>query len=282
MNMTVHPLTPAIGAELRGIDASQPIDAATAAAIRAALWRYQVIVLRGQNLDPQSQGAFAQLFGPLQKPRTLTHITGERDFMHVANRTVDGIQGVLPDGEMQFHVDQCYYERPSRATFLYAMEVPSKGGNTMFASAQAAYATLPADLQQRLAGLTALHVYDYDRNGTIKGAEPAPDAPQFVHPLVIRHPETGLPVLYVNRLMTHHIIGMPRAESDALLEKLYAHIERREMIYEHAWRPGDMVVWDNFATLHARTDFDPKERRVMRRFSVAGPRPEASAAQAAA
>jgi len=279
--MTVHPLTPTIGAELRGIDASRPIDAATAAAIPAALWRHQVILLRGQELDPKAQGAFAELFGPLQNPRTVPEITGKSNFMYVANRTVDGMKGMLPDGEMQFHADQCYYEFPSRATFLYAMEVPSKGGNTMFASAQAAYATLPANLKARIAGLKALHVYDYAQNPTIRGIDHSPGAPHFVHPLVVRHPETGKPILYVNRLMTHHIVGIPRAESDALLDRLFTHIERREFIYEHVWRPGDLVVWDNFATLHARTDFDPKERRVMRRFSVAGPRPEPAIVQAA-
>ena len=122
MTMTVHPLTPAIGAELRGIDASRPIDAETAAAIPAALWRHQVILLRGQELNPEKQGAFAELFGPLQNPRTVPEITGKATFMYVANRTVDGMKGMLPDGEMQFHADQCYYEFPSRATFLYAID----------------------------------------------------------------------------------------------------------------------------------------------------------------
>ncbi|HEY5608285.1 MAG TPA: TauD/TfdA family dioxygenase [Alphaproteobacteria bacterium] len=281
MAISVHPLSSAVGAEIRGIDASRPIDAVDAKQIRDALWRHQVIFLRGQELDAPSQGAFAQMFGPLQKPRTAPEVTGKADYMYVANRTVEGMQGVLPDGEMQFHTDQCYYELPSRATFLYAIEVPSKGGNTMFASTVAAYATLPQALKDRLAGLKALHVYDYANAAQIRTDEPSPDAPHFVHPVVIRHPETGKPILYVNRLMTHHLVGIPRPEGEALLETLFAHIEQRAFVYEHVWRPGDLVVWDNFATLHARTDFDPKERRVMRRFSVAGPRPEAASAQAA-
>lgn len=280
MTMSVHPLSPAIGAEIRGVDACS-IDAATAAKIPPVLWRHQVILLRGQELDAPAQGAFAELFGPLQKPRTAPEVTGRADYMYVANRTVDGMQGVLPDGEMQFHTDQCYYEHPSRATFLYAMEVPSKGGNTMFASSQAAYAALPDDLKQRLAGLQAYHVYDYANAAQLRTEAPDSAAPHFVHPVVVRHPETGAPILYVNRLMTHHIVGLPRAESNALLDRLFAHIEQRQFIHEHVWRPGDLIVWDNFATLHARTDFDPKERRVMRRFSVAGPRPEPAAARAA-
>ena len=281
MTMSVHPLSASVGAEIRGIDAARPIDAADAAHIRNALWQHQVIVLRGQQLDPPAQGAFAELFAPLQAPRTAPEVTGQRNYMYVANRTVEGMQGVLPDGEMQFHTDQCYYEHPSRATFLYAIEIPSKGGNTMFASTVAAYATLPDDLKARLAGMKALQVYDYANAAQLRTDEPSPDAPHFVHPVVIRHPETAKPILYANRLMTHHIVGLPRTESDALLDRLFAHIERRDFIYEHVWKVGDLVVWDNFATLHARTDFDPKERRVMRRFSAAGPRPEAAFAQAA-
>jgi taurine dioxygenase len=100
-----------------------------------------------------------------------------------------------------------------------------------------------------------------------------------VHPVVIRHPATGRPALFVNRLMTDSIAGMPRAESDALLEQLFQYVEEPDNIYEHAWRVGDALIWDNLATLHARTDFDPKERRALRRTAIRGVRPQAYGGQ---
>ena len=115
MTVSIHPLSSAVGAEIHGVDASRPIDVADAKAIRDALWRNQVIVLRGQDLDAPSQGAFAPIFGPLQSPRTAPEVPGKANYMYVSNRTVEGMQGVLPDGEMQFHTDQCYYELPSRS-----------------------------------------------------------------------------------------------------------------------------------------------------------------------
>ena len=189
--------------------------------------------------------------------------------------------GVLPDGEMQFHTDQCYYETPSRATILFAIEIPSEGGNTKFANAYRAYDALSPETKNRLKGLKAHNVYDYDANATIKSRESAPDAPRYEHPVVIRHPETGGEVLYVNRLMTDHIVGMERSESDALLEELFAALENPAYCYEHVWTPGDLVMWDNLCTLHARTWFDPSQSRVLRRTTVAGTPPVAAFATAA-
>ncbi|MEE9269383.1 MAG: TauD/TfdA family dioxygenase, partial [Candidatus Krumholzibacteria bacterium] len=118
-----------------------------------------------------------------------------------------------------------------------------------------------------------LHVYDYDSNPTARGQEISPDAPSFIHPVVTLHPETGRRGLYVNRLMTHHLVGLPQKRSDELLDYLFNHQESPEFIYEHAWQPGDLIIWDNLCTLHAREDFDPGERRILRRLTVRGERP---------
>ncbi len=184
--------------------------------------------------------------------------------------------GVLPDGEMFFHSDQCYAERPTMATLLYAVEIPSQGGNTLFANMYAAYDSLPDETKQRLDGLTAMNVYDYATNATVRRpGVPAmqPDAPSYAHPVVRTHPATRRKALYVNRLMTDHIVGMPRADSDRLLETLFDHQEQRRFVYEHVWRPGDLIMWDNRCTLHARTDFPSTERRLLRRVIVQGDKP---------
>src|SRR5690606_26924401 len=178
--------------------------------------------------------------------------------------------------------DQCYYEEPCQATLLYAIEVPAVGGDTLFADAYGAFATLDRELRDRLWGLRALNVYDYAGNptgagGAGAGGEPDPDAPRAVHPVVIRHPVTGRPALYVNRLMTVRLLDTDPDESAALLGRLFDHQEQDRFVYHHRWRPGDLVLWDNRCVLHARTAFDPAARRILRRVTVRGERPVAAA-----
>ena len=283
MTIDLVPLSPSVGAEIRGLDLARDLDAATFDQIRAAWAVHKVLLIRGQTIDADQQLRFARRFGEIQVVRSATHILGEQQaIMHVANREVAGKPGILPDGEMQFHTDQCYYERPSRLTMLYAMEIPKQGGNTLFLNAAAAFAALPATRQADLAKLQVHQVYDYDGSPTIKSGDVRADAPHFIHPLVIRHPETGAPVLYANRLMSERIVGLDGAESDRLLAELFDHMEQRRFIYEHVWRVGDLLFWDNLAVMHARTDFDPAEARILRRVTVAGARPEPAALGTAA
>lgn len=282
MTIGVERLSDAIGARITGVDLRGGLDEASMQAIRQAWLENFVIVIPGQDLSGDDQIAFTEWFGPRQEVRTVKVVDkGPQNFMYVANKSVDGMPGVLPDGEMMFHTDQCYYETPSRATILFALEIPASGGNTRFANAYRAYESLSDRMKARLRGLKAHNVYDYDANATVKTKDSAPDAPRYEHPVVIRHPETGREVLYVNRLMTDHIVGMDRAESDALLEKLFQVLEDPAHAYEHVWTPGDLVMWDNLCTLHARTWFDPGESRVLRRTTVAGQPPVAAFADAA-
>ena len=282
MAFSVERLSPAIGARVSGVDLRGGFDDATMAGIRNAWLENFVIVIPGQDLSGDDQIAFTEWFGPRQEVRTVKVVDeGPQNFMYVANKKVDGMDGVLPDGEMQFHTDQCYYETPSRATILFALEIPAEGGNTKFANAYRAYESLDDKVKARLQGLKALNVYDYDANATVKTNESSPDAPRYAHPVVIRHPETGREGLYINRLMTDYIVGMDRAESDALLEELFQVLEDPAHCYEHVWTPGDLVMWDNMCTLHARTWFDPAQSRVLRRTTVAGKAPEAAFQSAA-
>ena len=276
MAVSVTALSDVIGARITGVDLRGTLDEDLMQEIHAIWLKNLVVIISGQQLDGQQQITFTEWFGPRQEVRTIRQVEHTQDYMYVANRTVDGMKGVLPDGEMQFHTDQCYYETPSRATILLAIEVPPEGGNTKFANACLAYDSLPASTRERLHGLKALHVYDYAANATVKSRESSPDAPRWAHPVVILHPETGRRVLYVNRLMTDHIVGMERTESDELLEELFEALENPAICYEHVWSPGDLVIWDNLSTLHARTWFDPAYSRVLRRTSVAGCPPTAA------
>jgi taurine dioxygenase len=194
--------------------------------------------------------------------------------MLISNIREDGKPiGALPDGEMHFHTDQCHQERPAMASMLYALEVPRVGGNTLFANGYKAYETLPPEIRQLIEHRKALNAYDYDGAATKRGTRLNEGVPSHVHPVVRTHPATGRKALYVNRLMTVRIEGLPEHESDELLEFLFDHQERREFIYEHVWRAGDLVMWDNRCTLHARTDFSAGERRLMRRVTIRGEKP---------
>ena len=159
------------------------------------------------------------------------------------------------------------------ASMLYALEVPSTGGNTLFANGYMAYETLPDGIKRRIEGRKALNAYDYDGAAMKRGTRLADGVPSCVHPVVRTHPATGRKALYVNRLMTVRIEGLSEPESNELLATLFDHQERREFIYEHVWRPGDLLMWDNRCTLHARTDFSANERRLMRRVTILGEKP---------
>ena len=269
----VRPLAPRIGAEIIGLDLRQALDAGIFAALREAWYAHNILLFRGQSLNEAEQVSFAENFGPLGKAVNKHDGYGAHPAaMYVSNIRKDGkLIGALPDGEMMFHSDQCYTERPCAAAMLYAMEIPARGGNTLFANMYAAYEALPEAMKRRLDGLAAVNVYDYAQNPTQRGA--SADAPHHAHPVVRTHPATGRKALYVNRLMTQRILGLPDSESAAVLAQLFDHQEQAAFVYEHAWRPDDLMLWDNRCTLHARTDFDASERRMLRRVILLGDKP---------
>ena len=159
------------------------------------------------------------------------------------------------------------------ASMLYALEVPSKGGNTLFANGYKAYETLPESIKKRIEGRKALNAYDYEAAAMHRGTRLREGIPSCWHPAVRTHPATGKKALYVNRLMTIAIEGMPQEESDRLLGMLFDHQEQLQFVYEHVWRPHDLLLWDNRCALHARTDFSAAERRLLRRLTILGEKP---------
>ena len=266
----------ALGAEVRGVDLSRPMDDATFALLHQAWLDNLVIVARGQDLDTNAQVAFGARIGepqPTQKANIVRQ-TEHPAIMYISNRKENGkFIDQLPEGEMQFHIDQCYTERPPKATILHSLNIPSAGGDTLFSNHYMAYACLPEKVKARIAGRRALNVYDYQNAGTIKNAKVRDDAPQFWHPIVRTHPETGRKTLFVNRLMSLRIEGLEAAESDDLLETMFAAIERPEHVWAHTWRVGDVLMWDNRCTSHARQDFPAQELRLMRRLTIKGDKP---------
>jgi taurine dioxygenase len=268
----IRPLAAQIGIEVLGVDLSHPLDDARFREIEQAWQENCIVLFRGQQISEDDQVRFAERVGPLA--RVLHKHNGaskhHAGVMFISNIRENGeLIGALPDGEMYFHSDQCYVERPCAATMLYAIEIPSQGGNTLFANMYAAYDALPAELKARLIGLKAVNVYDYDASPTKRSVVRA-DAPRAAHPIVRTHPATGRRALYVNRLMTDHIIGLERSESDTLLARLFDHQENPAWIYEHNWQIGDLLMWDNRSSVHARTDFAAIERRLLRRSVVLG------------
>lgn len=266
--ITVTRFDAPLGAQISGFGIDM-VDSRTREEILQALYRHQVLVLRlGESIPDDAYVRFGRVFGELENPRVQSPLASRPEIMVVSNIRKNGqALGRLPDGEMSFHFDMVHQKMPNKAGILHAVEVPATGGDTLFANMYLAYETLPQDVKRRLPGLMALNTYSY---GSVKVGAKALDAdsPAAVHPVVRTIPETGNKALYVSRLMTDHIIGMPEDESRALLNSLCDHYEREDFIYRHQWKPGDVLIWDNRCTAHARTDFSSQERRLLKRLTV--------------
>ena len=274
--LNVDRLTPHIGAEVRGIDLRETLGASTIEAIHQAWLDHAVVVFRNQELSQEDLLRVTGYFGELGKlarppeffPKGYSRLLP--NIMMISNIRENGQTiGALPDGEMMFHHDMLHAEIPHNATLLYSMEVPTYGGDTLFASGYAAYESLDPALRTKLAGRNAIHHYNY--GSTQRGDDRGVAAyGESVHPIFRTHDETGRKAIYVNRLMTVGIVDMPKDESDPLLEAIFDHSERPEFVYTHSWRVGDLLVWDNRCSMHARTDFPSDQRRLMLRTTVKG------------
>jgi len=272
--LPIRKLSSALGAEILGVDLSAPLSDAVFAQIEKIWHENLVIVLRDQVLSEDDQLRFAKRFGQLSKSHTRRFNTDSPSVMLISNIRENGKPiGALPDGEMHFHTDQCHQEKPAKGSMLYAIEIPSKGGNTLFANCYTAFETLPHEIKVQIEGRKAINAYDYDAASRKRGSKLREGIPFYAHPIVRTHPVTKRKSLYVNRLMTLSIEGMSEPESDELLNTLFDHQEKAQFVYEHIWRVNDLVLWDNRCTLHARSDFSESERRLMRRVVIAGEKP---------
>ena len=278
ITIDIELLSDVLGASIRGVDLRKPVDTSTQKILCELFTEHLVLCFPGQQLTASDQLRFANIFGrgdggDRAKSRDSNNRrTGERGMMFVSNIRENGkLIGVLPDGEMMFHSDGAHRASPYRATTLYGIKIPSRGGNTLFANLYKAYEALPEQTKNRIENLVTRIVYDYeavDRADTI-AADPV--LPRAHHTLVKTHPHSGRKTLYLSRLMTQNIVDMPAKESEELLLELFNHCEKPEFVYAHKWKVDDLLIWDNRCTNHARTDFPAEEQRMLRRYTVSEP-----------
>ncbi len=276
MAIEAIPLTKYIGAEIRGVDLTKPLDEVTKKAVYNLWLEHLVLLFRGQELTQEQFVAATGNFGSLAKlvrppefrPPGYARILD--NIMLISNIRENGIPiGALPDGEMWFHHDMLHVEMPHKGTCLYSVEVPSHGGNTLFANCYRAYETMPREIRDTLEGRRAFNSYNLGelKRGDGKGV---PHKKMASHPVFRTHEETGRKAVNVNRLMTAHVEDMEQGESERLLAAVFDHSENKEWVYEHIWRPHDLLLWDNRCSMHARTDFPEGERRLMLRTTIEG------------
>ena len=269
MAFTIRPLSSAIGAEAVGFDPRNFTDA-DRDALQQAWYQHLVILVRAKPvLSDDEFVAFMSRLGQIENARKLSPLSSRIEVMIISNIRENGqLVGALPDGELSFHFDRVHQKKPTRATALHAIEIPNKGGDTCFANMYLAYETLPDAIKKRIDGRLALNTYEYGAtSANVKKIDE--DAPTAIHPVVRTIPETGRKSLFVSRLMTDKIIGMPPDESRELLNLISDHCERPEFIYQHQWKVGDILMWDNRCSTHARMDFDSSQRRLMKRIALA-------------
>jgi taurine dioxygenase len=269
----VTPLSPALGAEIGSIDLARPLDHATFKAVYDAWLAHAVLLFRGQHLDDAALVRFTSRFGDLE---TAPLFQGRRfvdahpEVMIVSNVTVDGREiGSLGNAEAFWHTDLNFVEEPPAASILHAWEVPPAGGDTYWASMYAAYETLPVALAQRIEGRRILHDARFNSAGYLREVR----VPDMLHPIVRTHPESGRKALYLGRRANAKVEGLSEDESNELLDALWEHATQERFVWQHQWRSGDLIVWDNRCTLHRRDAFDGSQRRVMHRTQTRGTRP---------
>jgi taurine dioxygenase len=280
----VVPTGAPLGADIVGVDLSRQLGDRAFQRIHDAWMRHQVLRFRGQNLTKDDLLRFSRRFGELDKAPINTKgtpwIEGYPDMAVMSNIKVDGESiGSLGYGEAVWHTDMSYQEITPAGALLYGIEVTRAGGETGFLSMYQVYDTMPADLRAAIEGKLIKHDASYNSAGELrKGFKPVTDpaeAPGAVHPAVIRHPVTGRKALFLGRRPNGYIMGMPVAESEALLDRLWAHATQPQLAWYQVWQVGDLMMWDNRCTMHRRNAFDPNERRYMLRTQIKGSRPSA-------
>ena len=266
--LRVEPLDSALGAEISGIDLSKSLDAVTSVALQDAFRTYRLLLIRDPNVTPESQAAFARVFGDIQIRQDYdVGLSKDVDTQYVSNERNDGILGL---GELEFHCDPIFQDDPLKALILYAIEIPASGSVTSFCDTVKVYDSLPEDLKRRLADKSCMHLYDF------KGAyadfqdqkTATPGSPRANHPMIYADPETGDRAIWVNRLTTIRVNELPPAESKSLIAEFHGYLNNDACIYRHHWQAGDFLIWNNRLLQHAREPFDEAAPRTLRRTPI--------------
>jgi len=273
MALETKPLHPEFGVEIVDIDLRRPGDAA----IREidALWvEHPVLLIRNQLLDEEQQIAFSRRLGTVNiHVRTDIRSRQNPEVVLISNLRLESGEniGALASSEARWHTDSCYKPRPDTGSMLYAVEVPKGAGRTSWANTQLAWEALPEALRARVEGLRgefAYRIYAVDITGEEDVEAIRALTPDVVHPMVLTQPGTERCGLYLDPLQTYGIEGMAPEESRPLLARLVEHMTRPEFVFEHEWRRGDLVLWDNARVLHRREPFDAGLPRLLKRTTV--------------
>lgn len=268
MTLEITPLEAPLGAMVAGWNPKVELPDADLAMLRQAMREHLVLVLRGHAPPTDDELVrFASRFGELVKGSELFGLSSVPEILRI-NNVVDEngkAKGLLASSDLDWHADYSFMPTVGKESFLEAVELPRRDSPpTSFCSQYAALERLPRAMLDRLRPLTAFHNIKAYKTEELNYV----DTPDAEHPVILRHPDTGREILYVNRSNTRRIAGMPADESDDLLNQLYAHQTEGEYVYHHQWRAGDFVVFDTLGTQHRRSAFDPSERRVMRQMST--------------
>jgi taurine dioxygenase len=265
-----RPVSPILGVEIVGVDLRKPFEPGFAEAMWQELDRHHLLLFRDQDISPEDQVRMVTIFGPISKQGAAER-AGHGDVSYISNAHPEGRGG---EGELFFHSDQASLPKPVRVLSLYGQQVTTTGGETLYSSMVRAHEILPDQLKDRIAPLHLQHSYDYDAyfkkiKGYVKDeASTAPRQVSAIHPVSMPHPRTGRPSLYVNEVHSKRIVELSEEESKALLQELLSYVRRKDNIYEHRWKVGDLVIWDNLALLHARTPWNLDEPRTLQRVQV--------------
>ncbi|MDV0439921.1 TauD/TfdA dioxygenase family protein [Xanthomonas sacchari] len=275
----IEPFAAPLGAQVLGLDLTQPLDASTFALLHRAHLHYHVLVFRDQRITPAQQVAFSRRFGPLQiHVLRQFQLRDHPEVLVVSNIKEHGQPIGLGDAGHYWHSDLSYKPTPSLGSMLLAQELPAEGGDTLFANQHLAWDTLPLELQRAVDGRLAEHSYLAKYEDLRKRNPWRPpltqaqidEVPPVRHPIVRTHPETGRRALFVSEHFTTRIVGLPQDESDALLQALFAHSSADALVYRHRWQPHDMVFWDNRSVTHLAGGTPDHLRRRLHRTTIEG------------
>ena len=276
--MQVTKLTPMIGAEVTGIDLRNPIDEQTRARLNAAVVEHVALVVRDQDFTPEQYLRAVTLFGePMEQHFTQYALPGCPLVHEVSNRHTDKSGQRVKHGA-GWHTDHTNHARPPKYTCLYAVSLPSAGGDTAVVNMRAGYEALPDAIKAKIGGMKTVNVFQGSASARYSGQSAAAQAERnpepVLQPLVRTNPENGTKALYFHPVKTENIVGLTAQDSQALLDDLLERSVRDEFTYRHKWRKGDMLLWDNRAAMHrAYFDYDPSEYRLLYRVLVRGELP---------
>ena len=276
-SFTITPLTNHTGAEVSGLDFRKSIEPQDLETLNRAFIDHHVLVIRDQRFTPEQFKSAAQVFGELQPhDKKEHHVPGHPDVSYVSNDEFVNGRRIIP-GET-FHTDHSNHPRPPKATTLFAVALPSHGGDTQYVNMHSAYDDLPAETKQKIDGLKAAHVYlsKYSPRplGHLTEESRRKLPPPGINPLVRTHPENGRKALFLNPVRMESIVGMDDQAALALINVLMQHATQKKYEYRHKWLPGDWVLWDNRSVMHqANPDYDMNERRYLYRLMLKGEAP---------